>query len=178
MVIPDRDPRVVLVGSEEIEVGAVGSEALAVIVEGGDDTFGLGDAIDAVAVAIVTVAGVLVDVVAEVDDVVDRVLSHGVSVGVEEAECCHVLVVFGYWDRVWHTEIAARVDSKSNLGSVVIGVRSSLGAAKGTGLVGTADVELIVVAGERSQVLGLDLETRELANDPYLEDTICHTLTV
>jgi len=178
VVIPDRNPRVILVGSEEIEIGAVGSETLAVVVEGGDDAFGLGNAVDAVAVAVITVAGVLVNVVAEVDDVVDRVLSHGVSVGVEEAECCHVLVVFGYWDRVWHTEIAARVDSKSNLGSVVIGVRSSLGAAKGTGLVGTADVELVVVAGECGQVLGLDLEAQELASAPYLEDRVGRTLTV
>ena len=95
MVIPDRDPRVVLVGSEKIEIGAVGCEALAVVVEGGDDAFGLGDAVDAVAVAVVTVAGVLVDVVTKVDDVVDRVLSYGVSIGVEKAEGCLVLV--GGW---------------------------------------------------------------------------------
>jgi outer membrane protein assembly factor BamB len=50
--------------------------------------------------------------------------------------------------RVWHTEVAARVDSKSNFGSVVVGIRSSLCAAKGTGLVGTADVELVIVASE------------------------------
>jgi hypothetical protein len=93
VVVPDRDPRVVLVRSEKIEIGAVGSETLAVVVEGGDDAFGLGDAVDAVAVAVVTVAGVFVDVVTEVDDVVDRVLSYRVSVGVEEAECCLVLVV-------------------------------------------------------------------------------------
>jgi hypothetical protein len=93
VVIPDGDPRVVLVRSEKIEIGAVGSETLAVVVEGGDDTFGLGDAVDAVAVAVVTVAGVFVDVVTKVDDVVDRVLSYRVSVGIEEAECCLVLVV-------------------------------------------------------------------------------------
>jgi hypothetical protein len=79
--------------SEKIEIGAVGSETLAVVVEGGDDTFRLGDAVDAVAVAVVTVAGVFVDVVTKVDDVVDRVLANRVSVGVEEAECCLVLVV-------------------------------------------------------------------------------------
>jgi hypothetical protein len=93
VVVPDRNPGVVLVRGEKIEIGAVGSETLAVVVEGGDDAFGLGDAVDAVAVAVVTVAGVLVDVVTEVNDVVDRVLSYGVSVGVEEAECCLVLVV-------------------------------------------------------------------------------------
>jgi hypothetical protein len=93
VVIPDGDPRVVLVRSEKIEIGAVGSETLAVVVEGGDDTFRLGDAVDAVAVAVVTVAGVFVDVVTKVDDVVDRVLANRVSVGVEEAECCLVLVV-------------------------------------------------------------------------------------
>jgi hypothetical protein len=77
-----------------------------------------------------------------------------------------------------HTEVAARVDSKSNLGSVVVSVRGSLGAAKRTGLVGTADVELVVIASEGSQVLGLDLDTQELANDSYLEQMISHTLTV
>jgi hypothetical protein len=169
VVVPDRDPRVVLVGGEKIEIGTVGSETLAVVVEGGDDTFGLGDAVDTVAVAVVTVAGVLVNVVTEVDDVVDRVLSYRVSVGVEEAECCLVLVTIRGSDRGWHTEVAARVDSKSNLGSVVIGVRCSLGAAKRTGLVGTADIELVVVASESSEIFGLDLDAQRLANIPNLE---------
>jgi hypothetical protein len=71
-------------------------------------------------------------------------------------------------DCTWHTEVAARVDSKSNFGSVVIGVGSSLGATKRTGLVGTADVELVVVASEGSQVLGLDLDIQRLANDLFL----------
>jgi hypothetical protein len=66
-------------------------------------------------------------------------------------------------DWMWHTEVAARVDSKSNLGSVVVGVGGSLGAAKRTGLVGTADVELVVVASEGSQVLGFDLDVQKLA---------------
>lgn len=87
MVIPDRDPWVVLMRSEEIKISTVGSETLAVVVEGSDHAFGFGDAVDAVAVAVVTVAGVFVDVVAEVNDVVDRVLAYWVSVGVEEAEC-------------------------------------------------------------------------------------------
>lgn len=88
VVVPDGDPGVILVGSEKIEIGAVGSETLAVVVEGGDDTLGLGNAVDAVAVAIITVASVLVNVVTKVDDVVDRVLTHRVSEGVEEAEGC------------------------------------------------------------------------------------------
>jgi hypothetical protein len=68
-----------------------------------------------------------------------------------------------------HTEVAARVDSKSNLGSVVVSIRGSLGATKRTGLVGTADIELVVVASEGSEILGLDLDARELANDSYFE---------
>jgi hypothetical protein len=76
-----------------------------------------------------------------------------------------VLVVVQSVDWVWHTEVAARVDSKSNLGSVVVGVGGSLGAAKRTGLVGTADIELVVVASEGSQVLGLDLDVQRLASN-------------
>jgi hypothetical protein len=87
VVIPNRDPWVVLVRSQKVEIGTVGSEAFAVVVEGGDDTFGFGNAVDAVAIAVVTIACVFVDVVAEVDYVVDRVFANGVSVGVEEAEC-------------------------------------------------------------------------------------------
>lgn len=89
MIIPDGNPGVVLMGSEKIEIGAVGSETLAVVVEGEDDALGLGNAADAVAVAIVTIACVFVDVVTKVDDVVDRILSHRVSEGIEEAECCN-----------------------------------------------------------------------------------------
>jgi hypothetical protein len=87
VVVPNRDPWVVLVRSQKIEIGTVGSEAFAVVVEGGDDAFGFGDAVDAVAVAVVTIACVFVDVVAEVDYVVDRVFANRVSVGIEEAEC-------------------------------------------------------------------------------------------
>jgi hypothetical protein len=56
------------------------------------------------------------------------------------------------------TEVAARVDGKSDLGSVIVNSRGRLGTAKDTGLVGAADVELVVVLGEGGQVVGLDLE--------------------
>lgn len=100
MIVPNRNPRVGLMGSEEIEIGAVGSEALAVVVEGGDYAFGLGDTVDAVAVAIITIAGVLVDIITEMDDVVYRVLSHRVSVGIEEAEGWDLLVLDGVRDGI------------------------------------------------------------------------------
>jgi hypothetical protein len=87
VVIPHGNPWVVLMRSQKVKVGTVGSETLAVVVEGSDHAFRFGDAVDAVAVAVVTVAGVFVDVVAEVNDVVDRVLAYWISVGVEEAEC-------------------------------------------------------------------------------------------
>jgi hypothetical protein len=71
-------------------------------------------------------------------------------------------MVFGDFDwECGRTEVAARVDSKSNLGSVVVSVRGSLRAAKGTGLVGTADVELVVVASECCEVLCLDLDNQD-----------------
>jgi hypothetical protein len=60
-----------------------------------------------------------------------------------------------------HTEVTARVDSKSDLGSVVVSVRSSLCATKRTGLVGTADIELVVVASECCEVPCLDLDNQD-----------------
>lgn len=78
-----------------------------------------------------------------------------------------------------HTEVTARVDSKSDLGSVVVGIRSSLCAAKRTGLVGTADVELVVVASECGEVLGLNLDTQisqcfvqPVNNNSYLDSVV------
>ena len=62
---------------------------------------------------------VLVDVIAEVEDIVDRVLAHRVSVGVEEAK----------------REIAARVHSKTNVGNCIIRCWSGLCTAKDRGLV-------------------------------------------
>jgi len=75
-------------GCVQVEVVAVGGDALAVVVERVGLPVGLRDAAEGVAVAVDAVL-VLVDVVAQVDYVVDRVFADGVAVGVEEAlGCC------------------------------------------------------------------------------------------
>jgi hypothetical protein len=160
VIIPDRDPGEVLMRGEKIEISAVGGETLTVVVQSGDDSLGLGNTTNAPSITVVTVASVLVNVVAQVNDVVDRVLSHRISVGVEEAECCDLVSLCSPRQRQMEqgTEVAARVDGKSDLGSVIVNSRGRLGTAKDTGLVGAADVELVVVLGEGGQVVGLDLE--------------------
>lgn len=58
------------------------------------------------------------------------------------------------------TEVAARVDSKSDLCGVIVDIRSCLCLTKHTGLVGVANVELIVVSRESGQVVGFNLVGR------------------
>ena len=67
----------------EALISPVRGQPLAVVVQGDDFAVRQGDAAVLVAPAVVAV-GVLVDVVAQVDDVVDRVLVDDVTVRVEE----------------------------------------------------------------------------------------------
>lgn len=55
VVVPDGDPGELLVAQEEIEVGAVRSEALAVVVEGVDLAVWEGDAVECIAISIFSV---------------------------------------------------------------------------------------------------------------------------
>lgn len=73
MIVPDGDPRELLVASNKIQVCTVGCEPPAVVVQGVDVTIRLWDTTNAVAPAIFTVL-VLVYVIAEVNYVVYRVL--------------------------------------------------------------------------------------------------------
>lgn len=91
------------------------------------------------------------------DDIVYRVLAHRISIGVEETEGWKSLVKACRRSQISLTEVAARVDSKSNLGSVVVDIWGGLCTAKRTGLVRAADVELVIVTSESSQVLGFNL---------------------
>lgn len=79
MVVPDGDPGVLGVGEEEVSVGLVGAVAGAVVVKGVNLAVGEGRAAD------LGGALILVDVVAEVQDVVDRLFAGRVAVGVEVA---------------------------------------------------------------------------------------------
>ena len=87
VVVPYRDPGKLLVAGEKIKIGAIGGQSFPVVVERIDLTVRQRDAAKGGAIAIHLVC-ILVDVVPEMDDVVDRVLSHGVAIGIEEAERC------------------------------------------------------------------------------------------
>lgn len=91
---PNCNPWELLVGQQEVEIRAVGSVPLPVIVECGNDALRLWHTVDTVSVAVVTVTSVLIDVVTNVQHVVYGVLASWVAKCVEEAE--------------W--EVAARVD--------------------------------------------------------------------
>lgn len=102
MVIPNRDPGKVLVARNQIQVGSVSCEALSVIVKSAskrlDRPSRRSKTQDYIRVDIVSwqrnavvrisptvlAIRVFIDIITKVDDVVDRVLSHGVSIGIEE----------------------------------------------------------------------------------------------
>lgn len=75
VIVPNRDPRELLVAGNKIQVGAVGCKSLAVVVQSVDVTIRLWDTANAVTPAIFAVL-VLVNVVSEVDDIVYRVLHY------------------------------------------------------------------------------------------------------
>jgi hypothetical protein len=73
MVIPDRDPRELLVTGEQVQVRTVGSKSLAVVVQTVDLLVRLWNATDRVSPAVVAVL-VLINVVTKMNNVVDGVL--------------------------------------------------------------------------------------------------------
>ena len=74
------------------------------------------------------------------------------------------------------TEVAARVHSQSDLGGIVIDIWSGLGAPKWGGVVGAADVELVVVPRESGETTGFDLKTFSMLR--YMAMVSKLTLTV
>lgn len=140
VVIPDRNPREVLVAGTQIQVGLVGGVALAVVVESEDGVVRHRDTVNAVAPAVHAVL-VLVEVVTEMEDIVHGVLAHRVSVGVEVTE--------------W--EVGARVNGQVDLVDLLLRIGAGLGAADGTLVVRVADLELVVVGGEGLQLGSFDL---------------------
>jgi hypothetical protein len=79
VVVPDWDPSELLVRCGKVLIGAVGGNALAVVIERVRLPIGLRVATEA------GVALVLIDVVSEVNNVVDRVLLDRVGIGIEVA---------------------------------------------------------------------------------------------
>ena len=81
-------------GSEKVQISSVGRKTLTIVVKSSNNSLGLGNTANAPAVAIVTISSVFVDVVTQVDNIVYRVLTNRVSIGVEEAEGCIQLEVY------------------------------------------------------------------------------------
>lgn len=86
MVVPDRDPRECLMAQEQVLVCTVGRKPLTIIVERVDDAFGRWNAVDGVAISVVSVTGILVDVIAKMENIVNAVFAGWIAVSVEEAE--------------------------------------------------------------------------------------------
>lgn len=82
MIIPDGDPREVLMTQNQIMVRSVGGMSLPIVIKSIDLSVRQGDAADGVAPAILTIS-VLVDVVSKMKHIVDGVFAHRVSVRVE-----------------------------------------------------------------------------------------------
>lgn len=70
---------------QQVKIGAVCGQPLSVVVQGIDLTIRLWDPTDSFSVPIIAI-GVLVDVVTEKDNIVNRILTRDVAIGVEEAE--------------------------------------------------------------------------------------------
>ena len=143
MVIPDWDPGVLLMRKEKIQVSPVLGESRPVIIKGEDDVVWLRNTVDAVTVTIVSVTGVLVDVVAKMNNVVDRVLASWVTEGVEVSK----------WP------VGAAVDSQTDLCGVVVWCWGGLGTTNWRGVVRVANVELVVVLSEWQESRGLNLDS-------------------
>lgn len=125
---------------QQIEVGPVGRNTLPIVVQSVYLPVGQRHSSDGLALAIVAVF-VLVDVVTQVDDIVDGILSGRVAECVEEAE--------------W--EVAAGIYGQVHLGHRIVGSRNGFGAADWTRDIRIADAELVVVSGERPEFSGFDL---------------------
>jgi len=73
VIVPNRNPRELLVASNEIKVGTVRRKPLSVVVKSEDFTVWLRNAAKRVAPAVISIL-VFVDVVTEMNDVINRVL--------------------------------------------------------------------------------------------------------
>lgn len=73
MVVPDRNPRELLMAGDEIQVGSIRCDPRAVVIERKDLLVRLWDAANTISPAVVSIL-ILVNVITKVNDVVYRVL--------------------------------------------------------------------------------------------------------
>ena len=73
VIVPNRNPRKLLVASEQVKISSVCSEPPSIVVKSEDLVVWLGNTVDRVAPPVISVL-VLIDVVTKMDNVIDRVL--------------------------------------------------------------------------------------------------------
>ena len=141
VIIPHGNPGVHLVAGKKIQVRAVSRKTLTVVIQSIDLTVGQRNTSNGLTPAVFTIC-ILVDVVSQVNNIVDRIFPDRVSKGIEETE--------------W--EVATGVDCEIDTTDIVGWRGRSLGAANGALHVRIADVELVKIRGEGFQVCSLDLD--------------------
>jgi len=142
MVVPNWNPGKLLVGELKIGVSSVLSKSGPVVIKGENDVLWLWDTVDAVAISVVSVTGILVDVVSKMDNVVDRFLAGWVAESVEISK--------------W--VVGTAVNGQTDLCGVVVWSWRSLGLTNWGGVVGVTNVELVIVLSPGLESLGLDLD--------------------
>ena len=73
VIVPNRNPRKLLVASEQVKISSVCSEPPSIVVKSEDLVVWLGNTVDRVAPPVISIL-VLIDVVTKMDNVIDRVL--------------------------------------------------------------------------------------------------------
>lgn len=142
MIIPRRYPRQIRVRKLKVQITAIRSMSLPEVIERMNHTLRLRNSSNRPSIAIITLTFVFVNVVAQVNYIIHTILTDRVAVRVEEAE------------RV----VGTAVDSHVDLADMVVDGGSCFGSAEGAFDVAIADVELVVVSGERFKACCFDFD--------------------
>lgn len=85
MIIPNRNPRKLLMTSQQIKISPISCNSLTVVIESVDLLVRQRNTTNTVTPTVITVP-ILVDIISEMKNEVDGILSHRITVGVEETE--------------------------------------------------------------------------------------------
>lgn len=129
MIIPDWNPSELLVTELEVEIRPVCGMSLAVIVKGEDFSVGQRDPSNSLAPTVIAIL-VLVDIIAEMDNVIHRVFASWVSIRIEETKSCDFVssssptICHGrYVRKLLHEYIASPILVTKSLAAGVVLVR-------------------------------------------------------
>ena len=136
MVIPHGNPWEVRMRTLQVQIRAIGTQPRTIVIQSENDSaIWRWHATNAISVAIISRASILVVIIAKMQDIIDAVLAPRVSVSIEEAEGI----------------LTARVHCETEFGDVIIGFWCCLGSTHWALVVAAAHVELEVVSRERLQ---------------------------